>query len=226
MIRLDRVFKSGVYELIAGERRWRAAQKAQLAEIPALIRHLDDCQSLLVSVIENVQRSHLNPMELAQALHELGEEYLMTETEIAEQLGKDLSTVSHLLRLNQLPDAVKDLVWQGLLKEGHARVIAGIPESHQVEVARKAAQEQWTVRRLEAERRRLKSLPPKAQEIVDKKDPDVVRLEQFLSERLGSEVRLDCQGRRQRLIIESHNMEVFNGLVERLSQWLGWDESR
>lgn len=138
------------YEIIAGERRWRAAQRAGLLQIPVVVRNFDDRETLEVALVENVQRSNLNPVEEAQAYHRLSEEFSLTQQEIAERVGKDRVTVANCMRLLKLAPEILGHLKDGALGMGHARAILAIKEpSAQISLARKAIQEKLTVRELE-----------------------------------------------------------------------------
>ena len=175
----------GDYEIIAGERRWRAAQVAQLHEIPAVIRSLDDVESLEIAIIENVQRADLSPIEEAAGYKKLMENYGHTQEALSEIVGKSRSHVANIIRLLSLPHSIQDMISQGSISSGHARAImnSAFPE----QLAEKIINENLSVRQTEA---LVKSKKP----IVKKlklKDPDTLDLEKKLSEKLGLDVLIN-----------------------------------
>jgi ParB family chromosome partitioning protein len=175
----------GDYEIIAGERRWRAAQVAQLHEIPAVIRNLDDVESLEIAIIENVQRADLSPIEEAAGYKKLMENYGHTQEALSEIVGKSRSHVANIIRLLSLPHSIQDMISQGSISSGHARAImnSAFPE----QLAEKIINENLSVRQTEA---LVKSKKP----IVKKlklKDPDTLDLEKKLSEKLGLDVLIN-----------------------------------
>lgn len=185
------------YELVAGERRLRAAQSAGLKEVPAIIVDLDDKESLEIALIENIQREDLNPVDEARAYNVLAQEFGRTHDEIATQVGKDRSTVTNLLRLLRLPVSVLDQIGKENLSVGHARVLLVLPRSQdQEEWAQKILERGWSVRETE---RRISALvaPPDltARTSTPMKDPHLGRVEEAIRRRTGTEVRLH-HGRR------------------------------
>ena len=180
----------GEYEIIAGERRWRAAQVAQLHEIPAVVRNLDDVESLEIAIIENVQRADLSPIEEAAGYKKLMENYGHTQEALSEIVGKSRSHVANIIRLLSLPSSIQDMISQGLISSGHARAImnSAFPE----QLADKIISENLSVRQTEAI---VKSKKP----IVKKlklKDPDTLDLEKRLTEKLGLDVLINHSQKR------------------------------
>ena len=180
----------GEYEIIAGERRWRAAQVAQLHEIPAVVRNLDDVESLEIAIIENVQRADLSPIEEATGYKKLMENYGHTQEALSEIVGKSRSHVANIIRLLSLPSSIQDMISQGLISSGHARAImnSAFPE----QLADKIISENLSVRQTEAI---VKSKKP----IVKKlklKDPDTLDLEKRLTEKLGLDVLINHSQKR------------------------------
>jgi ParB family chromosome partitioning protein len=184
----------GKYELVAGERRLRAAQRIGLKDIPAIIVNLTDKESLEVALIENLQREDLSPVDEARAYQILVEEFERTHDQIAEQVGKDRSTVSNLIRLLKLPEIILDSLSSGALTVGHARALLGLPRPQdQDRWGRRIVEEGWSVREAEARiseavRPRDGSIEPPAQ-VVDR-DPHIMRVEEAIRRRVGTEVRL------------------------------------
>ncbi len=210
----------GKYELIAGERRWRAAQLAGLAEIPVVLRNVDDQAAMAMGLIENIQRDDLNPLEEAQALHRLLEEFELTHQQIAQAVGKSRTTVTNLMRLLELNPDVKQLVEAGSLEMGHARALLPLEGELQSEAARIVTKKGLSVRETEALVRRFKehggepkrSAAPKVEE-----DPDVRRLVQSLTDRLGAPVQLkQGSGGKGKLIISYNSLDELEGIMEHI----------
>lgn len=175
------------YEIIAGERRWRAAQKAGLDSVPVIVRQADNQATLAMALIENVQREDLNPIEQAQGLARLLDEFSLTHEQLAEAVGVSRAQVSNLLRLLKLPEMVQAWVHDGLLSMGHARALLTLPESAQLALGQRAIDEGWSVRQLEAAVQRLQEEKPKKR---TEKDPNIVALEQRLAEQLSAKVAI------------------------------------
>jgi len=183
---------AGAFELVAGERRWRAAQLAGLTELPAIVREMPDQSVAAVALIENIQRKDLNPLEEAAAFERLCDEFGMTHKSVAESVGRSRASVSNLMRLLDLHDEVKVLVDRGELEMGHARAILGAPIDQQFEIAQQVIKNGMTVRAVEKRVREL-SEPTAEKKISEKQtviDPDIERLSQKLGETLGAAVRI------------------------------------
>jgi len=203
----------GRYELIAGERRWRAAQLAGLQEIPAVVRVVDDQAAMAMALIENIQRDDLNPLEEAGALHRLTEEFGLTHQQVAQAVGKSRTTVTNLLRLLDLNPEVKALVEQGRLEMGHARALLGLDGDAQSEAAARVAEKGLSVRETEALVKRLLS-PPAANPPPAEEDPDVRRLLSELTDRLGARVQLQQKpGGKGRLMISYNSLDELEGIL-------------
>ena len=205
------------YEIIAGERRWRAAQMAGLATVPAVIRRVSDEAAVAMSLIENIQRENLNPLEEARALERLIGEFELTHQEAADAVGRSRAAVSNLLRLLELPDEVKALVEQRSLEMGHARALLGLQNRRQqAEVGALIAKKSLSVREAEALVRRLLAKPAGDSGDRDggRKDPDIARLEADLAEKLGAkvEVRHAASGK-GRLVISYHSLDELDGIL-------------
>ena len=204
----------GQFELIAGERRWRAAQMAGLAEIPAVVRNVPDEAVVAIALIENVQRENLNPIEEAVALKRLTDEFGMTHDAAAKAVGRSRTAVTNLLRLLDLTEEVKSLVQQGGLEMGHARALLGLPGQQQYEAARRVVAKGLSARETERLVRRLKSAPVSTKVAGSNQDADVRRLETEISERLGAEVQIQQIGRGQgQLVIRYHSLEELDGIL-------------
>ncbi len=207
----------GGYQLVAGERRWRAAQLAGLQEIPAVVRQLDARAAAAVALVENIQREDLNALEQARALARLVEEFGLTHQEAAEAVGRSRSAVSNLLRLLELEPEVQRLVEEGALEMGHARALLALSGAAQREAAARVAAKGLSVRETERLVRRLARGGASAPPAPPARDPDVARLERWLGERLGAPVRIEHRARgRGRLVIEYASLEQLDGLLERL----------
>jgi ParB family chromosome partitioning protein len=176
------------FEIIAGERRWRAAQIAGLHEVPTVVRNIDDRTAMCLALIENIQREDLNPLEQAGALSRLLEEFSMTHEAIADAVGRSRASVTNLLRLLELEPGVKKLVESRKLEMGHARALLGLSGAAQIEAASHVARAGLSVRATEALVRRLQAGKPDRRADRGKTDPDVRRLQDQLSERLGAPV--------------------------------------
>ncbi|WP_404439078.1 ParB/RepB/Spo0J family partition protein [Stutzerimonas chloritidismutans] len=203
---------SGRYEIIAGERRWRASQQAGLETIPALVRDVSDEAAIAMALIENIQREDLNPIEEAVALQRLQQEFQLTQQQVADAVGKSRVTISNLLRLIALPEEIKTLLSHGDLEMGHARALLGLPADQQAEGARHVVARGLTVRQTEAlVRQWLNSKDSKA---APKGDPDILRLEQRLAERLGSPVQIKHgeKGKGQ-LVIRYNSLDELQGVL-------------
>lgn len=206
------------YELIAGERRWRAAQLAGLQELPAVVRELDDQAAAAVSLIENIQREDLNPLEEARAMSRLVDDFGLTHQEVASAVGRSRAAVSNLLRLQELDDQVKELVETGRLEMGHARALLGLKGERQRALARRVAERELTVRATEAlVRRELEGDGSAQGQRAAQKDADTRRLEQELSERLGAAVTLHPgKGGKGRLQIAYNSLDELEGILEHI----------
>lgn len=203
------------YELIAGERRWRAAQKAGLDSIAAVIRDVPDEVILAMSLIENIQRENLNPIEEAGALKRLIEEFSLTHEQAASNVGRSRTAVTNLLRLLELPVEVRDLVDARKLDMGHARALLGLDRDRQVSAARQVVNRDLSVRQTEALVKRLKEGPKPA--AGPKKDPDIRRLEQELTENLCAPVSLrHSASGRGTVTIRYTSLDELDGILQRI----------
>ncbi len=199
--------KEGSFELIAGERRWRASRKAGLSTIPAVVRTADDQSSLVQAVVENIHRQDLNALEEAAAYQQLLEDFGVTHEELAERLGKGRATITNTLRLLQLPVGVQRPLVEGQLTAGHARALLGCPDREiQEELTRKIIAEGWSVRAVEdAVREAQQDDPSGAPAPTEPSDPRpaaLLELEELLSERLSTAVRIQMGAKKGRLTID------------------------
>ncbi len=195
--------KNGAYELIAGERRWRAAERLGWSKIPAVVRDVDDQTLLTLALIENLQRDDLSPIDEAAGYRRLGDEFRLPQSEIARVVGRNRSTVANLLRLLQLPQEIQAMVHQGDLSEGHARPLLGVGDPERMlELAREAVSNGWSVRQMEGAvaGRRDGSAPSPSQGASRKSQrgttpADVKRVEDALRKHLGTDVRVTSRRR-------------------------------
>lgn len=208
-----RPVEGGRYEIIAGERRWRASHQAGLERVPALVREVPDEAAIAMALIENIQREDLNPIEEAVALQRLQQEFQLTQQQVADAVGKSRVSVSNLLRLIALPEEIKTLLSHGDLEMGHARALLGLPADQQVEGARHVVARGLTVRQTEALVRQWLSSKEKPKAEV-KVDPDISRLEQRLAERLGSPVQIKHgQKGKGQLVIRYSSLDELQGVL-------------
>ncbi|HSL25501.1 MAG TPA: ParB/RepB/Spo0J family partition protein [Acidimicrobiia bacterium] len=210
----------GGYVLVAGERRWRAARRAGLKTIPAVIRSGDDTASLTEALIENLQRADLTPLEEAAAYQQLLEDFGMTHDEVGKRVGKSRAAVTNTLRLLTLPPPIQGMIERGELTAGHARALAGVEDRAFAEhVARRAVTEGWSVRQIEeAMRLRKGEVPerggrPRVREV---RPAEIIELEHRLAERLGSRVRVDFRGGRGTVQINYASLEDLEKIYRRL----------
>ena len=207
----------GGYELVAGERRLRAAGLAGLEAVPAVVREVSDEQAAAMALIENVQREDLRPLEEAEALRRLRDEFGLTQQAVADAVGKSREAVANLLRLLNLDPAVRELLDQGALEMGHARALLPLPASGQIAAAQQTVRERLNVRQTEALVRRLLTpdAPPKGQPAP--KDSDTLRLERRVTERLGARVSIshDAKGA-GRVTIRYASLDELDGILDHL----------
>ena len=185
---LVRPLSAGRYEIIAGERRWRAAQIAGLQEVPCLIREIPDEAALAMSLIENIQREDLNPLEEAAGIQRLVDEFSMTHQQAADAVGRSRPAASNLLRLLHLAQPVQELLMAGDIDMGHARALLPLDGAHQIQVANQVAAKQLSVR--ETEKLVQQIVDPRAKKTAPPPDRDLLRLEEELADRLGSTVKI------------------------------------
>lgn len=183
-----RPLADGHFEIIAGERRWRAARKAGLKQVPCVVKHVDDRSAIAMALIENIQREDLNAIEEAQALERLQDEFQLTHQQVADVIGKSRTTVSNLLRLNQLDEEVKSLVASKLLEMGHARALLALESAQQVSVAHVVAKKNLTVRQTENLVKKTLQGEVEATSAKLNVDEDTDRSLQYLSEQLNTKV--------------------------------------
>ena len=204
------------YELIAGERRWRASQRAGITEIPAIARDLDDQQVAALALIENIQREQLTAIEQARALARMRDQFSMDQTALATMISSSRSNVANLLRLLNLAQGVQTMLEDGRIEMGHARALLPLPENMQQKTAEDVLKSQLSVRQTETLVKRLladETSPEKS----EGKDPDVSRLEAKLSDRLGATVQIKAKsGGKGHIVIEYGSLDILDGIVARL----------
>lgn len=200
------------YEIIAGERRWRAAQLAGLKQVPAIVRDLNDQVAIALALIENIQRQDLNPIDQALALQRFHDEFGLSHQEIAETVGKARTTVSNLLRLLSLDDVIKDFMQEGQLDMGHARAILALKAKDQIAIAKVIIDKNLSVRQTEQLVREWNQ--PKQSKPKEATPPDIEQLTQRLSERFGAQVKIDHnkQGK-GKLVIQYHSLDELDGIL-------------
>lgn len=205
------------FELIAGERRWRAAQLAGLDSLPCIIRDIDEQTVAQQSLIENIQREELNPMEEALGIQRLMDEFDLRQQDIAEQLGCSRTHVTHLLRILKLQPAVQSMIEKRSLKFGHAKCLAGLSHAKQLSLARDTVAKGWSVRQLEQNIKALHDTPAHSND-ESKRDPNIVKLENDLSAHVGAltSVSYIADKRTGQLSFQFHSLDELEGILEHL----------
>ncbi|KAF1713698.1 chromosome partitioning protein ParB [Pseudoxanthomonas sangjuensis] len=217
-----RELASGKFEIVAGERRWRASQQAGLNEVPVVVRELDDRTVIAMALIENIQREDLNPLEEAQSLQRLINEFSLTHAEAAEAVGRSRAAVSNLLRLLELPPAIRTLLEQRKLEMGHARALLTLAPELASKLAHEAAEQGWSVREVEhrAQQFAAGKVPTGAKKAKSGKpapQADIASLETELSESLGTKVVIDHgRGGKGKLVIHYTDLDTLDGVLEKL----------
>lgn len=211
-----RTLDENSYEIIAGERRWRAAQLAEIDVVPCLVKNVPDEAAVAIALIENIQREDLNAMEEAIALDRLLTEFELTHQEVADAVGKSRTTVTNLLRLNNLNDDVKTLLEHGDIEMGHARALLALENDLQTTTARTVVAKEMTVREAEALVKKVQE--PEKEKVEITKDPNTLSLEQRLAERLGSQVSISHNKKgKGKLVISYTNLEELDGIVAQIN---------
>ena len=208
--------EDGTFELIAGERRWRAAQIAGLARIPAIVRTAQTREMMEWAILENTQREDLNPMERGQAYARLVSEFSLTQEEIAARMGIDRSSVANFLRMIHLPKALWNDIEEGRLSMGHAKVLLSLEkEADQLTAAARIIAGGWSVRQTEAHVKQMKSVPITVRDRASDTLPEVADMETRLRHSLGTRVRIVHRGRTGEIRITYHSLDEFDRLLER-----------
>lgn len=202
------------YEIIAGERRWRAAQLAGLDSIPAVIREISDETAIAMALIENIQRENLNPMEEAVALQRFADEFQFTHQQIADAVGKSRATVTNLLRLMTLNAEVKSLLEHGDLEMGHAKALLGLPDDLQARAGRTVIAKNLNVRQTEAMVRGLLAAKDQPAEAAKSLDPNVRKLQDEISEKIGAPVQIEYNAKgKGKLVINYSSLDELDGIL-------------
>ncbi len=209
------------FEIIAGERRWRAAREAGLREVPCVVREADDRATIAMALIENIQREDLAPLEEASALQRLIDEFELTHQKAAEAVGRSRAAVSNLLRLLELPDAVRKRLESGEIEMGHARALLTLPAARAESLAERAVAHRWSVRELEAQARQPEAAAAKTRAKLPGRavqaDADVAQLQRELGELLSAPVVVEHgRGGRGKVVIRYFSLDELDGLIERL----------
>jgi len=212
-----RPISAGKFELIAGERRWRASQLAGLHEIPAVVKELNDQSAAAISLIENIQREDLNPLEESRALQRLIDEFEMTHQQVAEVVSRSRASVTNLLRLKDLNEDVKLLVDERKLDMGHARALLALAGQEQSILANRAADKGWSVRETERQVKRQLNPVQKVSTASASIDPDIKRLQEQVSERLGASVDLQHKSNgKGKLVINYTSLDELDGILAKI----------
>ncbi len=211
-----RPIEDGRYEIIAGERRWRASQQAGLDKVPVVVRDVTEQGAMAMGLIENIQRDDLNPLEEATALHRLLNEFELTHQQVAQAIGKSRTTVTNMLRLLELTDDVKQMMERHLIEMGHARALLGLKGEAQTAAGRRVASQGLSVRETERLVRRLQSKEEEDEpsKKVKKEDPDVKRLEDDLTQKLGARVNIQQSNKgKGKLVIAYNSLDELDGIL-------------
>jgi ParB family chromosome partitioning protein len=220
---LVREVSDGSYELVAGERRWRAAKRAGLPTIPAIVRTVSDIASVEQALIENLHRQDLNPLEEAGAYQQLIEDFGLTHEQLSLRVGKSRATITNTLRLFQLPPSIQKLVVEGQLSAGHARALLGTPDrAFQEALARRAVAEQLSVRSIEDAVRQRNELDPNDQREAPKqprlRPPGVLELEELLSAHLDTRVKVELGAKKGRVTIDFATLEDLERIYRAMTE--------
>lgn len=213
-----RAIDNNRYEIIAGERRWRACQKAGLSLMPALVKEVPDEAAIAMALIENIQRENLNPMEEAVALLRLKQEFELTHDEVAKAVGKSRSTVTNLLRLTNLSEPVRSMVERGDLEMGHARALLPLESALQLEAAKEVVEKELSVRQTESLVKMVQTPKKVKKTTTIEKSADIKKLELALSDQLGTQVELD-QGRhgKGKIVISYASLDILDGILNKIN---------
>jgi ParB family chromosome partitioning protein len=207
--------RKGEWEIVAGERRWRAAQKAQLHEVPIVVRDLSDRDTLEIALIENVQRQDLNPIEEARAYRRLMQEFAYTQETLSEHIGKSRSHIANLLRLLELPEVVREMLSDGRLSVGHARPIINLPNV--VELAETIVAKGLSVREAERLAQKKKTKYGRVAKPPREKDADTKALERDLTAKLGLKTEIQFDGKGGSLVIHYQSLEQLDEIIAKLN---------
>jgi ParB family chromosome partitioning protein len=205
------------FEIIAGERRWRAAQIAGLHEVPVILKTYDDLEALELAIIENVQRADLNPIEEAEAYHRLSTQFDLSQAQIAEKVGKDRATIANALRLLQLPKIVREMVQNNQISQGHAKVLLGLSDEERlIQLAKKCANEGLSVRKLESLVKTMQNSEANSESQDNATIQAIHNIEEKLSKRLNTKVSIRYRDGKGHLTIHFYQKDQFGEIIERL----------
>ncbi|MBE0493497.1 MAG: ParB/RepB/Spo0J family partition protein [Thiomicrospira sp.] len=205
------------YELIAGERRWRAAQMAGLETLPAIVREVDDKQTLAMALIENIQREDLNPLEEARSLQRLMQEFELTQQEVAEAVGRSRTAVTNLLRLLKLPELIQEWLHEDMLSMGHVRALLTLNEAEQIKLAQKAIDQAWSVRQMEQAVQTQQSPSASSVKTSIPVDPNIQVLQNRLADKLGAKVMINHGAKGSgKLEIRYSNLDELDQILQRI----------
>lgn len=211
-----RPLTDGKYEIVAGERRWRAAQLAHLGDVSCLVYNYTDEQSLQASIVENISRDDLNPIEEAQAYQRLIDEFHYLHEEVAASVGKSRTAITNSLRLLKLDSHVQTLLIEGKLSEGHGKILASLPSKDQILLAERCVQKEWNVRKVEAEAKKLQN-STSDNSPGPYSDANLARLETALSEHVGNRVEIETESRGGGYLrIRFNNVDELEGQFDKL----------
>jgi ParB family chromosome partitioning protein len=208
----------GEYELVAGERRYRASYIAGLTEVPVLVRSVTDKERAQISLIENLQREDLNPIEEAKAYQRIIQEFNLTQEELSKLIGKDRSVIANSLRILTLPDFIQDMIAEGIISSGHARTLASIQEEDKLkEITERIQKEKLTVREVEKIVQDWKTTLKKTPK-TRKRSPEIVSLENNLQKLLGTKVQIFSRGKKGKIIIYFYSLDDLDRLLKKLGR--------
>lgn len=203
------------YEIVAGERRWRAARKAALKEVPCLVRKFSDEENMLIAIIENMQREDLNPIEEAEGLHQMIQTYGLTQEEVSKSVSKSRPYITNALRLLKLPEQIRSFVSQGKLSTGHARALVSVEDKKlQAELCRKIIEDGLSVRKIE--QMVQEAGKPKKRPVKKVKSADTIHVENELKNIYGTKVSIEQKGKKGKIELEYYSSEELNRLIELL----------
>ncbi|MFN3234140.1 MAG: ParB/RepB/Spo0J family partition protein [Gammaproteobacteria bacterium] len=208
-----RPIKGGHYEIIAGERRWRASQRAGIDTINCIIKHYSDEQAAEAAMIENINRVDLNPIEVANAYQRLINEFDYSHDEVAAAVGKSRVKITNSLRLLKLDNSVQELIIEGRLSEGHGKVLAVLAHKQQIDLAKRAIARGWSVRKIEQE---IKKIQTAKQKLITKKDPDIKNLEKAFSDHIGCKTDIEFDEGDGMIKIHFHNIDILDGVFSKM----------
>jgi ParB family chromosome partitioning protein len=204
------------YEIIAGERRWRAAQIAQLSEVPVIIRKVEDEAAIAVALIENIQREDLSALEEARGISRLLDEFGLTHQQAATSIGRSRTAVTNLLRLLALHPGVQEMLEQKMFDMGHARALLSVPELDQVRAAQAIVKGKMSVRQAELWVKKFLEHADAPKKAVSATNPDIVRLEDSLANTLGAKIKIQDAGGKGKLLIHYHSLDELDGIIAKI----------